>query len=99
MLIDALPDLAYRDNLQTAELMAAVMNMMGGKPDPNDGKSKPIPRERMFTGEELLVWFAQRPRESVFDAATARLALEHRDRLPDWARSFLPWAEIEALTA
>lgn len=98
MLLDALPSLAYRDNLQTAELMAAVLNALGGKPDPNDKDVKLVPPERMFTGEELLVWFAREPKASPWTPAAARVALEHRSRLPKWARDSVPWAHLEALT-
>jgi len=99
MLIDALPDLAYRDNLQTASLMAAVLNMMGGKPDPEDEDVKTVPPERMFTAEELLVHFARRPLPNVWTKDAAQAALTARDTLPTWAREVLPWDEISACAA
>jgi hypothetical protein len=99
MLIDSLPHLAYRDNLQTASLMAAVMNMMGGKPDPNDKEAKTVPRERLFTPDEVLVWFAQTPKASAWTRDAARVAVEYRDRLPKWVAASLPWSEIEPLVS
>lgn len=99
MLLDALPDLAYRDNLQTASLMAAVLNLMGGKADPNDEDAKPLPIERMFTPEDVLVHFAKRPKVTGWTAEAAKAALDARDELPSWARESLPWDEINALAA
>jgi hypothetical protein len=99
MLLDALPDLAYRDNLQTASLMAAVLNMMGGKADPDDPEAKTVPPERMFTAEDVLVHFAKRPTVSDWTPEAARAALEARDELPAWARESLPWHEINAHAA
>ena len=98
MLLDALPSLAYRDNLQMAEFMATVLNIMGGKPDPADKDTKLVPPERMYTSEDTIVWFAKEPKVSKWTPASARVALEHRDRLPVWARDSMPWSHIEALT-
>jgi len=94
MLIDALPHVAYRDNLQMASFMAAVMNMMGGKPDPNDKEAKTLPRERLFTPDEVLVWFAQTPKASAWTREAARAVADAGESLPRWVRGSLPWPEI-----
>jgi hypothetical protein len=97
MLVEALPHIAYRENLQTAEMMAAVLNVMGGKPDPADKDAKTVPRERLYSGEELLVWFAQTPKASAWTKEAARVIAGNRDRLPKWVAASLPWKDITPL--
>lgn len=97
MLVDALPHIAYRENLQTAELMAAVLNVMGGKADPSDKDAKTVPRERLYSGEELLVWFAQSPRASAWTREAALAIESNRPRLPKWVVASLPWKDITPL--
>lgn len=99
MLIEALPHVAYRDNLQLASFMAAVLNMMGGKADPDDKEAKTVPLERMYSADEMLVWFAQTPKASVWTRDAARVALEFRDRVPKWVRESLPWKELKSLVS
>jgi hypothetical protein len=99
MLIDALPHIAYRENLQMAELMAAVLNHMGGKVDPNDEEAKKnlIPPERLFSAEECLVWFAQTPKASAWTKEAAQVIAENRSRLPKWVAASLPWKDLTPL--
>lgn len=101
MLIEALPHIAYRENLQTAELMAAVLNMMGGKPDPDESDkekaAKRIDPSRLYSGEELLVWFAKTPRASAWTKEAARVVHEARNELPSWVKESLPWKDINSL--
>ena len=98
MLLENLPEIAYRDNLQLATLTATVLNMMGGKPDPNDEDVTLVPVERMYSPEELLVYFAQKRDESGWTRASAVEVLRVRADLPAWVRDGLPWDEIESLT-
>jgi hypothetical protein len=97
MLVEALPHIAYRENLQVAEMMAAVLNIMGGKPDPSDKDAKTVPRERLYSGEELLVWFAQSPKASAWTKEAAQVIAGNRERLPKWVVASLPWKDITPL--
>lgn len=97
MLVDALPHVAYRENLQLAEFMATVLNMMGGKPDPADKEAKTVPRERLFTAEETLVWFAQTPKASSWTKEAALVVAGNKDKLPRWVMDSLPWKDITPL--
>lgn len=99
MLVDGLPTISYRKHLQTAEFMAAVLNLMGGKPNPNDKEAKTLPPERRYSGEDVLVYFAREPKPSPWTREAAALVIEHRSRLPKWLLDSLPMSEIEALTA
>ena len=101
MLVNALPELSYRKHLQTAELMAAILNALGGKPDPaKKDESKPIDPSRLFTGEELLVHFARRAMPNTWTLEAAKAVTEAKDRMPSWARDSLPWELINrALSA
>lgn len=99
MLVEALPHIAYRDNLQLAELTAAILNRLGGKPDPNDKDAKLIPPERLYSSDEMLVWFAQTPRESAWTREAARVTAENRSRLPRWVVASLPWTVITPLVS
>jgi hypothetical protein len=99
MLVENLPEIAYRENLQTASLMAAVLNMLGGKPDPNDKDTKLVPADRLYQPEEMLVYFAQRPIVSRWTPESARAAIEAKPNLPAWARDAIPWTDILPLVA
>lgn len=91
-----LPLIEMRKQLPIAQLEAAVKNMMGGKPDPQNKDAKTIPPERLYTAFELLQWYAQ-PEGLELRAvspAAAKDLLKHLGHLPEWA---LEIADLGAL--
>lgn len=87
--------------LQVAGLEAAVRNMMGGKPDPNDGDGKRVPPDRLYSADELLNRYAQDPETlanlAAWTPAAARDALAHTRHAPGWALALIDFTAARAI--
>ena len=98
--LEHLPDVAFRHAYPLASLEAAVLNAMGGKPDPNDKKAKPLDPSRVYTPSERLPpyarpsWLSEAPTGVPPDAARDFQA--NRKRIPLWALQVAP---LDAITA
>lgn len=101
-----MPEVEYRRAYPLASLEAALLNAVGGKPDPADEDAEPLPPERSFTPLELLppyaspAWIAEKtPAGLPPTVARDFLRRVKAKSLPPWVLAICPIDTIRAAAA
>jgi hypothetical protein len=96
-----IPLIEARRGWGSASLEAALLNVVGGKPDPSadsEADNPPLPPSRLFTPEERPPpWARLETGPGVWTARSARDALEHAHQLPVGALAILDFDRLERI--
>ena len=94
-----IPLLEARRGWGAASLEAALLNVAGGKPDPNEEPdTPPVPPRRLFTVEERLrPWARLELGPGVWTPESARDAIANAHRLPVGALAILDFERLERI--
>ena len=105
-LLEHMPEVEYRRAYPLASLEAAVLNAIGGKPDPEDKDAEPLPPERTFTPLEILppyarpAWIAERTPAGLPPAVAHDFMQRVKTKLlPPWVLAICPIDHIRAAAA